>query len=93
MGQQLHLSDCFVKGKETSSEMLQPIWAVSVIIVHPYTCRVLRKVMKRIRRCEWHIMMHEIRKRGGYVIPGNLDRVLHLDTYQEDIQLAKNLPM
>lgn len=49
--------------------------------------------MKRIRRCEWHIMMHEIRKRGGYVIPGNLDRVLHLDTYQEDIQLAENLPM
>lgn len=38
-------------------------------------------------------MMHEIRKRGGYVIPGNLDRVLHLDTYQEDIQLAENLPM
>lgn len=39
-------------------------------------------------------MMHEIRKRGrGCVIPGNLDRAIHLDIYQEDIQLAENLPM
>lgn len=38
-------------------------------------------------------MMHEIRKRGGCVIPGNLDRAIHLDIYQEDTQLAENLPM
>lgn len=33
------------------------------------------------------------KKRGGCVIPGNLDRVIHLDIYQEDIQLAENLPL
>lgn len=34
----------------------------------------------------------ERKKRGDCVIPGNLDGVIHLDIYQEDIQLAENLP-
>lgn len=39
-------------------------------------------------------MMHETgKKRGGCVIPGNLDSVIHLDIYQEGIQLAENLPL
>jgi len=64
VGQQLHLSAYFMNGKEESScETLELLWAVSLIIVHPYTCPVLRKVMKRIRRCEWCIVIHETERK------------------------------
>lgn len=63
VAQQLHLPACFTKGKEEkSSETLWLLRAVSLIIVHPYTCSALRKIMKMLIRYEWHIMMHELEK-------------------------------
>lgn len=63
VAQQLHLSACFIKGKEEkSSEILSLLRAVSLITVHPYTCPTLRKVMKMLIRYEWYIMMHELEK-------------------------------